>query len=272
MNTLMRDMMNTLTRDMAKPDTWKAAMAELVGTFFLTLAALISGTPYAVGLTLVVFVYAFGNISGCNINPAVTVGLMAARRLPVVTGIVYIIAQVVGALLALLLAGQVAPLSAHYASAPIAGEFLGFGFLMLAVIADSDNYVPKSGSGIAIGGALAAGLVTTKGILNPAVAIAMGQIFSGGLLASLVAPLVSAVVFSRLFLLFAPKTPEQEKSSGASDPDDESSKPKQKSESRPKQGSESKPTSGTGSRPPSPARRNGATGKRTSSTWRPKSR
>jgi len=270
--------MNTLTRDMLKPDTLKAAMAELVGTFFLTLAALISGTPYAVGLTLVVFVYAFGNISGCNINPAVTVGLMAARRLPPATGIVYIVAQVVGALLARWLAGSMASVpSSTYAAASFAGEFLGFGFLMLAVIADSDNYVPKSGSGIAIGGALAAGLVTTKGILNPAVAIAMGQLFSlTSLLPALVAPLVSAVVFSRLFLLFAPKTPEQEKSSGASDPDDGSSKPEPKptqgAESKPTQGSESKLTSGTGPRRPAPARGNGATGKRTSSTWRPKSR
>ncbi len=260
--------MNTLTRDMLKPDTLKAAAAELVGTFFLTLAALISGTPYAVGLTLVVFVYAFGNISGCNINPAVTVGLMAARRLPLATGIVYIVAQVIGALLARALAPSVAQLPS-YAAATFVGEFLGFGFLMLAVIADSDNYVPKSGSGIAIGGALAAGLVTTKGILNPAVAIAMGQLFSfTSLLPALVAPLASAAVFSRLFLLFAPKEGGQEQASGASDPDDGSSKP----EPKPKQGAESRPTAGTGPRRPASSRGNGATGRRTSSTWRPKSR
>jgi len=259
--------MNSLMRDMAKPDTLKAAAAELVGTFFLTLATLISGTPYAVGLTLIVFVYAFGNISGCNINPAVTVGLLAARRLPLATGIVYIVAQVVGALLARGLAGSVATLPSTFAVASFAGEFLGFGFLMLAVIADSDNYVPKSGSGIAIGGALAAGLVTTKGILNPAVAIAMGQLFSlTSLLPALVAPLVSAAVFSRLFLLFAPKAPEQEASSDASDSEDEQPKPK------PKQGSASKPAPGAGSRRPTPGRGNGATGKRTSSSWRPKLR
>ncbi len=260
--------MNTLTRDMAKPDTLKAAAAEFVGTFFLTLAALISGTPYAVGLTLIVFVYAFGNISGCNINPAVTVGLMAARRLPPATGILYIVAQIAGALLARGLAGSVATVPSTFAAASFAGEFLGFGFLMLAVIADSDNYVPKSGSGIAIGGALAAGLVTTKGILNPAVAIAMGQLFSfTSLLPALVAPLVSAVVFSRLFLLFAPKAGGQEASSGDSEGADGPSESKDS-----KSASESKAMSGAGSRRPASARGNGATGKRTSSTWRPKAR
>src|ERR671935_1154559 len=81
-------------------NTLKAGMAELVGTFFLTLAAMIAGTPYAVGLTLAAFVYAIGNISGCNINPGVTVGLMAGRRLPIVQGILYLVAQVAGALLA----------------------------------------------------------------------------------------------------------------------------------------------------------------------------
>ncbi len=39
-------------RDFFKPESLKSALAELVGTFFLTLAALLGGTPYAVGLTL----------------------------------------------------------------------------------------------------------------------------------------------------------------------------------------------------------------------------
>src|ERR671923_392069 len=92
--------MGTMIRKFLTVDTLKAGLAELVGTFFLTLAAMIAGTPFAVGLTLAAFVYAIGTISGCNINPGVTVGLMAGRRLPIVQGILYLIAQVAGALLA----------------------------------------------------------------------------------------------------------------------------------------------------------------------------
>ncbi len=181
--------------------TQRAVLAELVGTFFLTLAALVSGTPYAVGLTLAAFVYAIGDISGCNINPAVTIGLVTARRLPFWKGVYYIIAQLEGALLALLVASRIGGLAAHYAPANPWGEFFGVGFLVLTVVALSHGYVPKSGSGIAIGAALTAGLVTTKGILNPAVAVAMGQALSPGVWATA----LGGVLFALLFRFYAPK-------------------------------------------------------------------
>jgi aquaporin Z len=182
-------------------NTQRAVLAELVGTFFLTLAALVSGTPYAVALTLTAFVYAIGDISGCNINPAVTIGLVTVRRLPFWKGLYYVVAQVEGALLALLVAGRVGGLAPHYAPTGPWGEFLGVGFLVLTVVSLSHGYVPKSGSGIAIGAALAAGLLTTKGILNPAVAVAMGQALSPGTWAAA----LGGVLFALLFRLYAPK-------------------------------------------------------------------
>lgn len=75
-------------------------------------------------------------------------------------------------------------------------EFFGFGFLIVTVLAVSDGYAPKGGSGIAIGGALTAGLVVSGGILNPVVAIAMGEITSSGIWVTL----LSAVVFAALFV------------------------------------------------------------------------
>ena len=134
----------------------QAGLAKLIGTFFLTLAALVGGSPYPVALTLAALVYSIGNISGCNVNPAVTVGLVVARRLPLVTGLLYIYAQFGGALLARVVAPFVGTLPPSYAAAGIGGEAVGCGLLVLTVAAVSDEYVPKAGSGIAIGGALAA--------------------------------------------------------------------------------------------------------------------
>ena len=187
--------------DFRKPELHKAALAELVGTFFLTLAALISGSPFVVGLTLAAFVYTIGDVSGCNINPAVTVALVTARRLSLMKGVYYIVVQVIGALLARLVAGLVGTLAPQYVAGNIFAEFFGVAFLIVVVMSASANYIPKSGSGIAIGAALAAGLVTSKGILNPAVAIAMGQ----GLTQGVWAPLLAGVVFALLSQLYLTK-------------------------------------------------------------------
>src|SRR3712207_4744754 len=198
--------MDALLRDLREPDTWKVALAELVGTLFLTLAALLAGTPYAVALTLAAFVYAIGHISGCHLNPAVTIGLLSARRLPVATGLLYVLAQVTGALLAWLPASFAGTPAADYHAGGAFAEFFGVGFLMLTVIAVSDKYVPKSGSGVAIGAALAAGLLTTGGILNPAVAIGLNETFS----AATWATVLGGIVFSALFQLYAREGQQQD--------------------------------------------------------------
>jgi aquaporin Z len=181
----------------------RSSLAELVGTLFLTLAALLSGTPYAVGLTLAVFVYAIGDVSGSHINPAVTVGLLINRSIALITGVFYIVAQIVGALLARLVGSLMANVAVDYPTAGVLGEFFGFGLLMLSIVAVYEKNVPKSGSGVAIGAALAAGLLTTQGILNPAIAIAMGQTISPGTWA----PLLSGVIFTILFRFLANKKP-----------------------------------------------------------------
>jgi aquaporin Z len=201
--------MGAMIRKYFTLDSLKAGMAELVGTFFLTLAALIVVTPYApfaVALTLAAFVYAIGTISGCNINPGVTVGLMAGRRLPIVQGILYVVAQVAGALLAREVAVLAMGVHRSYHAAGPWAEGFGFAFLMLTVVAVSDKYVPRAGTGLAIGAALAAGLLTSNGIINPAIAVAMGQALTPGTWA----PLVSAVVFTILFKLIEPKGGPQE--------------------------------------------------------------
>ena len=198
--------------DALSSQTLFAALAELGGTFFLTLAALTVAPPvtaYAVGLTLLVFVYTIGGLSGGHLNPAVTVGLVASRRFPLVAGLVYVVAQVGGALLARFVAGLslVGNPAEDYQAGSGGAEFIGFGILMLAVAATTENKVSKSGSGIAVGGALLAGLLLSKGVLNPAVAIAMGLAASPALWATL----LSGVVFGALFSLFERAMPPKTK-------------------------------------------------------------
>jgi glycerol uptake facilitator-like aquaporin len=72
--------MGDLFDDLKKAATYQAVLAELIGTGLLTLAALLAGTPYAVALILVALVYGLGPISGAQLNPAVTIALLVARR------------------------------------------------------------------------------------------------------------------------------------------------------------------------------------------------
>jgi aquaporin Z len=177
--------------------TWRAVVAELVGTFFLTMAALISGGPFAVGIVLMIFVYSLGLLNGGSLNPAASLGLVIARHLSITRGVLYIVAEIVGALIARGVAPLITPLAAQYSAANAVGEFVGFGLLMLAVLAATGKYLPNVDAGLVIGGALLAGLLTTNGILNPAVAIAMGQVTSAPW--ALWAPLLGAIVFALIF-------------------------------------------------------------------------
>ncbi|RDJ23238.1 aquaporin Z [Bosea caraganae] len=92
----------------------KKYVAEVIGTFWLTFAgcgsAVIAagfpqvgigllGVSLAFGLTVVTMAYAIGHVSGCHLNPAVTVGLAAGGRFPGSQVVPYIVAQVIGGIL-----------------------------------------------------------------------------------------------------------------------------------------------------------------------------
>ena len=93
----------------------KKYAAEAIGTFWLTFAgcgsAVIAaafpqvgiglvGVSLAFGLSVVTMAYAIGHVSGCHLNPAVTVGLAAGGRFPTTQIVPYVIAQVIGAVAA----------------------------------------------------------------------------------------------------------------------------------------------------------------------------
>jgi aquaporin Z len=93
----------------------KKYLAEFFGTFWLVLGGCGSaifaaafpdvgigllGVSLAFGLTVLTMAYAIGHISGCHLNPAVSIGLWAGRRFPGNQLLPYIIAQIIGGLVA----------------------------------------------------------------------------------------------------------------------------------------------------------------------------
>ena len=128
------------------------SLAELIGTFWLVLggcgsavlaAAFMAdigggqvhigigllGVSLAFGLTVLTMAYAIGHISGCHLNPAVTVGLVVGGRFPVADAPLYIIAQTIGAILAAFLILMIASGAPGFALSATSLAVNGFGEL-----------------------------------------------------------------------------------------------------------------------------------------------
>jgi len=114
--------------------------AEFVGTFWLVLGGCGSavlaaafpelgigflGVAFAFGLTVLTMAYAIGHISGCHLNPAVSVGLWAGGRLPAKELLPYIAAQVLGGIVA---GGVLYLIATGKAGFDIAGGFASNGY------------------------------------------------------------------------------------------------------------------------------------------------
>jgi len=152
----------------------KALTAEFIGTFCLT---------FAVASSIVV--YTIGGVSGCHINPAVTVGLTAIKKISVPDAVGYIVAQVAGACAAAALlgvsgsGGEVAAINEAIAKNGevyvMFAEALGMFFFTFGIAAAVFEKIPESMSGIVVGGSLLLGVVVAAhgaaGVLNPAVSV-----------------------------------------------------------------------------------------------------
>lgn len=145
--------------------------AELVGTFVLTLIALATFTENGalyVGLALTILVMGIGAVSGSHVNPAVTFGLWAARRLKTVLVPFYWGAQFLGAMLAVIVINWVSnnSLSLSFDGftsmnwSVFGAELVATAIFLFGLIAvSSQDTLSKGGKALGIGLSLAVGLV-----------------------------------------------------------------------------------------------------------------
>jgi aquaporin Z len=217
-------------------------LAEGVGTFVLVLAGVGAavlagdkigylGISFAFGLALLVMVFAVGYISGCHINPAVTIGIAVARRMPIKDFVGYIVAQFLGATLAaavILLIAQGAAGGYDVASQGLAANGYdahspgGYDLLAAAVtelvvsmvfiftvLAVTDRLAPKDLAGVAIGLALVGAHLVAIPVTNCSVNTARSfgpAIFVGGwaieqLWLFIVMPIIGAVLAAAVYRL-----------------------------------------------------------------------
>lgn len=193
-------------------------IAELLGTFTLTFVVLsvsksAIGIPYfvalAAGLTLTLMVLVIGATSGAHINPAVTFGLWSVKKIGTLKGILYIIAQFIGAIFAwklyVYLIDNTIPSigSKSYDWRILTAELVGtliFTFGLAAAVYQGYEGGRKAAT---IGGSLVLGIlvssVVANGVLNPAVALGIQSWGTEYFVGPLVGGLIGINLYSLVF-------------------------------------------------------------------------
>jgi aquaporin Z len=220
----------------------KRAVAELLGTFWLVFGGCGSavlaakfpevgiglvGVSLAFGLTVVTMAYAVGHISGGHFNPAITLGTFAAGRTPAADVVPYIIAQLIGAVLAAWLLATIASgngtdavaagLAAngygdhspgHYAQGTaFITEVLMTFFFLVVILGSTSESAPAGFAPLAIGLALTlihlVSIPITNTSVNPARSTGPALLVGGWAIAQLwlfwVAPILGAVIAGGLW-------------------------------------------------------------------------
>ncbi|MFN0279015.1 MAG: aquaporin Z [Pyrinomonadaceae bacterium] len=211
----------------------KRLSAEFIGTLWLVLGgcgtAVLAGSQagnvgisLAFGLTVLTMAYAIGHISGCHLNPAVTLGLWAGKRFPANEILPYIIAQVLGAvsaagILYIIASGKAGfALSAGFASngfadhsparyeamACFVAEVVMTFFFLIVILGSTHGRAPKGFAPIAIGFALTLihliSIPITNTSVNPARSTGPAVFVQGWALSQLwmfwIAPILGALL------------------------------------------------------------------------------
>jgi aquaporin Z len=230
----------------------RRAAAEAVGTFWLVFggcgAAVLAaafpevgigllGVSLAFGLTVLTMAYALGHISGCHLNPAVTVGLWAGGRFPTGEIVPYVVAQLAGAVLAAALLyliasgspsfdpnggfaangyGDHSPGGYSLTAGLLIEVVLTFGFLIIILNA-TDPRAPSGFAPLAIGLGLTLihliSIPVTNTSVNPARSTGVAFFAGGWALSQLwlfwVAPLAGALLAGPVYRWFARSLPDK---------------------------------------------------------------
>jgi aquaporin Z len=212
----------------------KKYFAELIGTLALVLigcgSAVIAGKfigfagiAFAFGLTVLAMVYAIGNISGCHINPAVTISMWVAGKTKVKDAIFYIIAQCVGGIIGAGILWAIASGNADFSLAKSGLGQNGYGvhspagyslvacfiaevvltaLFLFVIFGSTHKDAPKGFAGVSIGFTLVlihlVGIPITGTSVNPARSLGPAVFVGGDALAQLwvfiVAPIIGGII------------------------------------------------------------------------------
>jgi aquaporin Z len=225
----------------------KKLFAEFIGTFWLVLGGCGSavfasvfpeygvnllGVALAFGLTVLTMVYAIGHISGCHLNPAVTIGLWTSGRMNSNEVLPYIISQVLGAIagasvLYLIVSGHPNfdmstagfgcngygehSIGAYPLLSGLLSEVVMTFFFLFVILGATDERAPKGYAGIAIGLALTLihliSIPITQTSVNPARSTGPALFKGGWALGQLwlfwVAPIIGAILAGFVYKFFA---------------------------------------------------------------------
>ena len=225
----------------------KKYVAEAIGTFWLVLGGCGSavlaatfpevgiglvGVSFAFGLTVLTMAYAIGHVSGCHLNPAVTVGLTAGGRFPASDVAPYIIAQVIGGLIGaavLYIIASGAPgfdVAKGFASngygdlspgkygffAALVCEVVMTAMFLFIILGSTHGRAPAGFAPIAIGLGLTLihliSIPVTNTSVNPARSTAVAVFAGGGYLGQLwlfwVAPIIGGAIGGALYAWLSP--------------------------------------------------------------------
>lgn len=219
----------------------KKYLVEFIGTFVLVFmgcgSAVLAGKyigfvgiSFAFGLSVLVMVYAIGGISGCHINPAISISMLASGKMKLEDTVIYVMVQCMGAVVAAMVLYAVAlgrpgySLAINglgqngYGAASPGGFSIISGFIseviltfifLLVIYGSTSEKAPKGFAGIAIGLSLVlihlVGIPVTGTSVNPARSLGPAVVVGGTALSQLwlfwVAPIVGGLIAALVWRL-----------------------------------------------------------------------